>query len=285
MFAVRQPEKAVEVGGTHIFARVDAQGWQWLAYEMSVRAPEDPAMVLPVPVARQDPSAFAFVDLERYPELFDHLSQAIYVWGRQRFQAIMSLSGDEDSGPARLPVHQVGAYEASFVPDLAAFARLDERFQLSEAVRRQLPDYSRFGFAVFKLTTSRAKSPERVHAMAFRFQARDPDMLFFPTVHVHDGTWHERAEFDHMLYLQGGPWGLPGNLVYLAGRQTTPEAITSNQDRWENAERHERSDGRMRAPYGVVRSSWAAVERGGKALPTRPARPRSSSGYEDLEIV
>lgn len=325
MFVVPHPDQAVQVGGTHIFARMDAQGWQWLAYEMSVRAPVDTAMVLPVPVARQEASAFQFVSLEGYADLFDRLAEAIYVWGRQRFSTMLSLSADGGSGPAPLPVHQVGAYEASFVPSLADFERLDARFALPPEVRRQLPDYSRFGFAVFKLAASRAQSPERVHAMAFRFLARDPRTLFFPTVHVHDGSWHENAVFDHMLYLQGGPWTLPGSRVFVKGSETTESAITSDFERWSDAERHERSDGRMLAPYGVIRTSWAAAELGGqpvleparsqglidpsqpiaaiglsgllpnsdtrfalggKALPTYRAKKRSADpGLDDLEIV
>ncbi len=41
--------------------------------------------------------------------------------------------------------------------------------------------------------------------MAFEFPHRDPTRLFFPTVHVHDGRVHARAEFDHALYCQLTP--------------------------------------------------------------------------------
>lgn len=37
IFTLKDPESALEVGGTHNFARMDATGWQWLAYEMSLR--------------------------------------------------------------------------------------------------------------------------------------------------------------------------------------------------------------------------------------------------------
>jgi hypothetical protein len=39
--------------------------------------------------------------------------------------------------------------------------------------------------------------------MAFEFVTRQPDTLFFPTLHVHDGLVHESAKFDHYLYYQG----------------------------------------------------------------------------------
>ena len=41
--------------------------------------------------------------------------------------------------------------------------------------------------------------------MAFRFPTRDATTLFFPTMHVHDGTIPESATFDHALYCQGTP--------------------------------------------------------------------------------
>jgi hypothetical protein len=41
--------------------------------------------------------------------------------------------------------------------------------------------------------------------MAFSFRTRDPSTLFFPTVHVHDGRFHEEAEFDHIFYTQNEP--------------------------------------------------------------------------------
>lgn len=38
--------------------------------------------------------------------------------------------------------------------------------------------------------------------MAFIFPLRDQHGLFFPTLHIHDGEVHDRADFDHMLYAQ-----------------------------------------------------------------------------------
>jgi hypothetical protein len=58
---------------------------------------------------------------------------------------------------------------------------------------------------VFKLKAG----DHKIHPMAFRFPTRDPARLFFPTVHVHDGRVRARARFDHTLYFQGRPDGLP----------------------------------------------------------------------------
>ena len=41
--------------------------------------------------------------------------------------------------------------------------------------------------------------------MAFSFPRRDPRAIFFPTVHIHDGQVHEKAEFDHSIYCQPRP--------------------------------------------------------------------------------
>ena len=40
------------------------------------------------------------------------------------------------------------------------------------------------------------------HPIAFDFATRLAERIFFPTVHIHDGTVHQEDVFDHMLYLQ-----------------------------------------------------------------------------------
>jgi hypothetical protein len=99
---------------------------------------------------------------------------------------------------AKLKVHDVGEFEASSVPTVQDFSRVDERFRLPEGTWEKLPIYKDFGFAVFKLK----KGAKTVHPMAFEFPRRDPRTLFFPTVHIHDGEVHRRADFDHTLYCQ-----------------------------------------------------------------------------------
>jgi hypothetical protein len=130
-----------------------------------------------------------------------------------------AISGSVSPQPSRvasntLVVHDVGSFEASFVPTLADFSRLDARFRLPAAVWDRLPQYRDFGFAVFKLRgASRSWSeqlrlrkatptPRNVHPMALAFRTRTTDEVFFPTVHVHDGVVHPTARFDHELYCQ-----------------------------------------------------------------------------------
>lgn len=181
------------VSNTNIFAR-GSNGSQFLVYQMTYAAANELAMVLPLPVPpspRED--AVRFINLESYPLFFDHMQ--IGFPSRSPVAA-----GAFDLSEPELDVHDVGMYEASFVPTIADFSRLDSRFQIPQHVWAKLPAYQDFGFAVFKLKP--ASVPHEVHPMAFEFPRRNSDLLYFPTLHIHDGKIHPDAEFDHMLYCQ-----------------------------------------------------------------------------------
>jgi len=194
--------RAIEsVSSTTIFARGLADGGQALAYAMELAAAEELAMVLPLPVPANGPDdAVRFVSLERYPTLFADLKRAFPL-----LESALVMQSLEIPQPRSktLRVQTVGAFEASFVPHPRDFARLDARFRLPPRVLDALPQYADWGFAVFQLRASRAGT--RVHPMALVFPRRDPAALFFPTVHVHDGSAPATAEFDHMLYAQLPP--------------------------------------------------------------------------------
>ncbi len=206
-----------QVSSTHIFAR-SANGRQFLAYSMTYAAAADLAMVLPLPVPPNLPEdAIRFINLEHYPTFFEDLERGFPPPPRDP----EALSEFEDlMAEPMLQVHDVGSFEASFVPRLEDFDRLDERFRIPRDVWDRLPVYHDFGFAVFKLkgTGFPAKvdldlsvTADRVHPMAFEFPRRDLDLLYFPTVHVHDRKVHADADFDHVLYCQPGP-GMDGYL-------------------------------------------------------------------------
>ena len=213
-----------QVANTRIFARGLDDGDQVLVYQMRFAADEALAMVLPLPVlpsASED--AVEFVNLERYTNFFDDIDRA--------FPEVQTMSrGGTFSmglGAAQtLVVQDVGDYEASFVPRRADFCRLDPRFALPDEVMDELVRYADWGYAVFKLKTAAVRARPRwwrrwrsepsgppaessgtrtVHPMAIRFPRRDPSRLFFPTVHVHDGSAPPRANFDHALYAQLRP--------------------------------------------------------------------------------
>ena len=187
------------VMATRIFARfVDAER-QAVVYSMRLGASQELAMILPIPVAqpaRED--ALKFVDLSGYPHLFRSFEA-----GFPRPAARASVDSLSGGGAEPLEVVEVGSFVASFVPTVADFGRLDERFRLSPGAWEKLGDYSRHGFAVFQLKPGRV----RIHPMAFTFPTSRLGQLFFPTVHVHDEKVHRTAKFDHILYCQLGRGG------------------------------------------------------------------------------
>jgi hypothetical protein len=197
------------VTGTRIFARHTGRGRQALAYAMSLSADQDVAMVLPLPVARPllGGPDLHFIDLSEYADFFEDLQKGYPP--PAAFGLDLMVSG---AAPPQLAVHVVGAFEASFVPSLSDFGRLDPRFRLPEGIWDALPTYRDWGFAVFKL---RAGQRQEIHPMAFEFDTRDRKRLYFPTVHVHDGAFHPEADFAHTLYCQGDAdlpafWRTPG---------------------------------------------------------------------------
>lgn len=188
----------ISVGGTNIFARAGEGDKQFLVYSMTVKATEDLAMVLPLPTkAGTDENEVRFIDLSGYPDFFQDLNTGFPI-PSEKGANFGCGAAPATTKSARLRVFKFGSFEASFVPSLSDFSRLDERFRISDRAWKQLPGYVDFGFAVFKLKSGEAK----IHPMALSFPRRDRKTLFFPTVHIHDGEVHARAEFDHVLYCQ-----------------------------------------------------------------------------------
>ena len=199
-----QPVKFV--ANTGIFARATQDGRQYIAYQMKVGARHEMAMILPIPVRHgSSEDAVHFVNLEGYPTLFDDLERSI-------FGDCKAMVPEERPGlfSRLLKVEQVGSFEASFVPTLPDFSRLDPRFRLPDTVWQQLGRYANYGFTVFQLR----KGEGKVHPMAFSFPTARPDHLFFPTVHVHDGKVHATAKFDHSLFAQVSRRGLHSLLAW-----------------------------------------------------------------------
>ena len=192
------------VADTNIFARASKEGRQFLVYSMRFKSGDDLAMILPIPTPKDSAEdAVKFINLEKYETFFDDL--------RAGFPLPKSDSrGPKPGGDANTPlaVVEVGSFVASFVPAVKDFARLDKQFRLPDGVWDNLPQYKDFGFAVFKLKKPE-KGTKKVHPMAFEFPRADKGVLFFPTVHIHDGEVHPKAKFDHALFCQaaGAPVG------------------------------------------------------------------------------
>lgn len=199
----------VHVEGTQIFARIDRRGWQGIVYSMKYESAAPVAMVLPIPYApaigsENGGSPMRFVDFSAYSDFFQAMSNAFQSEDEDLFDGDVP----QPAAPRSLRVEKVGDYVASFVPSVKDFARLDVRFRMKDDVWRALPKYRDYGFAVFQLAA--VKHQGEPHPMAFVFRSRHLDKVFFPTVHVHDGTVPKRARFDHMLYAQTSGGRRPG---------------------------------------------------------------------------
>ncbi len=193
---------AVEsVTNTRIFARLTGKGSQFVVYQMHWKAQKPVAMILPIPVVQGKPDAVRFVNLKEYASFFDDLRKGFPVEPATRSGGGGLKSFSKAADPL-LPVEEVGDFVASFVPTVADFARLDPRFIIPKETWDQVPGYRRFGFTAFQLKAV-AKNGASVHPIAFEFDNRMGNSLFFPTLHIHDGAVHPREEFDHTLYAQG----------------------------------------------------------------------------------
>ncbi len=132
------------VSDTSIFAR-GMNGRQVIVYSMAYAARSDLAMVLPLPVPPRPPEdAVRFIDLEEYAEFFVDLGMA-FPADALLFRSLGMESLSKTSIP--LAVHEVGDFEASFVPGLSDFERLDPRFRIPRTVWDELPAYQDYGFA------------------------------------------------------------------------------------------------------------------------------------------
>ena len=186
------------VADTNIFARASANGRQFLVYSMRFKAGEALSMILPIPVPKgSNEDAIKFINLEKFADFFDELKAGFPEPPPPPSSGKFKDRAD-DKPLSKLAVVEVGSFIASFVSSIKDFARLDERFRLPAEVWGKLPQYQNWGFAVFQLK----KGDMKVHPMAFEFLRALPKQIFFPTVHIHDGTVPEKATFDHMLYCQ-----------------------------------------------------------------------------------
>lgn len=205
------------VGGTNIFARARGDR-QALIYGMNITASDSVAMVLPLPTPPDvGEDAVRFIDLSGYSKVFVDLNECFPPVMPPQARGGVALGGGTPI-KTTLKVHDAGEFEASFVPTLSDIDRIDPRFRLPEGIWAALPQYRDWSFAVFQLRDVAEPPrglrrvfggvrPKTIHPMALEFPRRFTDRLFFPTVHLHDGSVHDHDTFDHALFWQLDPKG------------------------------------------------------------------------------
>jgi hypothetical protein len=229
----------IDVSDTKIFARRDGN-MQYLAYQMNFEAKEELAMILPIPVvANSMEDVVEFKDFSKHKDLFDYLHEicqprSMLLGSRGITKGSISLD--------TLKVHKVGSFEASFVPSLADFSRIDERFKLAPEIWNKIPQYKDYGFVVFKLNPTATT----VHPMVFKFPMADKNQLFFPTVHIHDGQVHSLEKFNHVLYFQPDEYQLNSIPYRWTEASETPKKNFSGLLRYHNALFYYRLSGTQR---------------------------------------
>ena len=148
-------------------------------------------MILPIPTQSFPEDAVKFISLKKY-EI------------RRPAGGLSSAEGRQPRAETGNDILKVGRVICRLIqPTIKEFARLDKQFRLPDGVWGKLPQYKDFGFAVFKLKKPE-KGEQKVHPMAFEFPRAEKSILFFPTVHIHDGTVPAKAKFDHSLFCQVG---------------------------------------------------------------------------------
>jgi hypothetical protein len=178
-----------QVANTRIFARPSHNGTQFIVYQMNYATENDLALILPLPTPPNTAEdAVRFIDLSGYPDFFIDI-EAGFPYTR---------SAATPNPRKSQPLKNAGNYDATFIASPQGFERLEEPFRMPESVWQELFEYNDFGFAVFKLRAD----ANVVHPLAFEFPVRNPNLLYFPTVHVHDGTVPGEANFDHDLFCQ-----------------------------------------------------------------------------------
>ncbi|MCG3139886.1 MAG: hypothetical protein HDKAJFGB_00806 [Anaerolineae bacterium] len=176
---------------TRIFARVSAQATQFLVYQMEYAADNDLAMLLPLPTPPDAaPDAVRFIDLSAYPHFFSDLAN-----GMPKPRGADALG---DAPAYKNFKSSVKNFDAAFAPSRAALTKLDAPFRIPDAVWDELPEYHDYGFAVITLRAAANAAP----LLALEFKTRNPQLLFFPTVHIQDGHVPANVYFDHDLYCQ-----------------------------------------------------------------------------------
>jgi hypothetical protein len=183
------------VAEIRMFARSGKGGRQFLACDFRIDASEPCALLIPLPVPPKTiPSDVRFLNFENYPQFFADVESGF------PSPPIKPRPPGMLDAPSALQANDLPltGFEAEYVPDIPGFAEVGAPYRLSQDLQEQLPQYNKSGFAVIKIQPGK----QQLRPIVFDFPRRDPKQLFFPTLQVLDGRFHETEVFDHALYSQ-----------------------------------------------------------------------------------
>ncbi len=233
IITLEDKEGQIDISATKIFARHTEPGYQLIIYGMSIATDSSAAMILPIPIKPESgEDAIRFIDMDSAkdkPNNIDHQEdQPVIISNEPRnfFDELENIChseyipepslrysdpfgdafGSNTDISSVLKVHEIGDYEASYIPSKDDFNRLNKCFRLETKIWDKLPNYNQYGFVVFQLKTSKDyRKKSDIPPMAFEFPTSEPYKLFFPTIHVHGNEDYNdlsKADFDHTLYCQ-----------------------------------------------------------------------------------
>ena len=182
-----------EVAKTRIYVSADeANRRQLTVYSNYVSSSRENAMILPVP----NPESIELLNFSNYPAFFEDLANCF----QKRIPRGISNTLGFGLVTETLPIYKVGSYQASIVPNLDEFDRLDfHTFKVDPNLYSFLDVHYRkgnFGFIVCSLMAG----DHTYHPFAYTHGMHKSGRLFIPTMHYHPGHTHETGDWDHLIY-------------------------------------------------------------------------------------
>lgn len=246
-------EEVDDVNSTQIYASLDKSGKRQLTiYSNKIVTEKDNAMILPVP----NPQSVSFVDLSDYTSIFDDFQRSfikrLTLSNTSKSRGFPSMNCVNDT----LAVHNVGSYQASIVPSLSDFNKLDKSiFTINPEVFTILQkNYSStFGYIVCKLK----KGTHAYHPFAYThdtymienqfslmdlfYNKQKKPLLFIPTrhyhTHVHFSHKNNNSEFvddwDHIIYTSNANLHTSARNNAIGSSDNNYDYINSKNVKWD----------------------------------------------------
>lgn len=170
---------------------------QLTVYSNQVETHVKNAMILPVP----NPLSVKLLNFSHYTNIFEDCRECFhYDDGSMKNGRLYrsSLSASAEHRPP-LPVYTVGSYQASIVPSIDDFDRVNTQIlRVNPEVFKLLKDTydPSFGFLICQLR----EGSHHYHPFAYTHLIHKSKLLFVPTLHYHLGEKNVTSDWDHTIY-------------------------------------------------------------------------------------